>query len=184
MTTFTTIVPYINVSLFCCSIIALSLIIIIEIKRICDSFIFSRCQKLELQMAQTQSTTNVETQSSSNNDATATTSTTDSNKTNQQSQQSQQVLNEPLIFNTLPIIAYLSYLVSSGMQLSSIFTASIQTCYRDTIIVIVGYSIGKMLTYLLFVYRVHIVYNESSFQYNVKILIIFAIFIIIYMTAT
>lgn len=67
-------------------------------------------------------------------------------------------------------------------ELSNILTTSNhgQFCYMVAINSSYSYQLSKMFMYLVFIIRLHAVYNDTAYKYNPKLLIIICIFIIIF----
>eukprot|EP01084_Bolivina_argentea_P023429 43696_1 len=78
-----------------------------------------------------------------------------------------------------PLLSYLFYL---GFCITALMFPSTDEniCYWSVIVGTIFYSLGKMWMYLVFVYRLFAVYNDSFFAYSNKILFITAITIILY----
>eukprot|EP01084_Bolivina_argentea_P215615 366077_1 len=86
----------------------------------------------------------------------------------------------PLLISSLPILCYLCYFISC---IAALFTSSTivnsTSCYIITLAAInTSYPLAKMIISFIFVYRLHIVYKNSLFQYKTQILFVMMVIII------
>eukprot|EP01084_Bolivina_argentea_P173864 301176_1 len=72
-----------------------------------------------------------------------------------------------------PLLSYLFYLITSITGFVSMFHSHDHhyICHWTIIIGTMSYPLGKMWMYLVFIYRLYIVYIDSIFEYNRKLII-------------
>ena len=80
--------------------------------------------------------------------------------------------------NILPIISYIFYALVGSLTILDI--ANMFSCYVGGMLPLTSYIMGKSFMYLLFIYRLHIIYAKSVFKYNQWILVALFISIILY----
>ena len=71
--------------------------------------------------------------------------------------------------NILPIISYMFYGLNGCFVILDI--GNMFSCYLGGVITLTAYMMGKSFMYLLFIYRLHVVYAKSVFKYNQWILV-------------
>ena len=86
-------------------------------------------------------------------------------------------ITTPKLLLLLPILSYFFYFILGLNALIEIYDAS--PCNIASIGGTIYYGAAKICMYLTFVYRVYIIYSNSLFQYNTKILVILASYITI-----
>eukprot|EP01084_Bolivina_argentea_P162528 282831_1 len=80
----------------------------------------------------------------------------------------------------LPILAYIFYIIAGLCGVLCIL--GIKPCEAFAIAGPSAYIIAKMLMYSVFIYRIYVVYSDSVFGYNTRLLIAFNVIVCIYST--
>eukprot|EP01084_Bolivina_argentea_P138187 243338_1 len=81
------------------------------------------------------------------------------------------------------LLIYLCYIINGVSNIIVWFKLS-EHCAVFDLIVILSYVLSKLFLYEFFILRLHVIYSQSCFKYNSKILIFLAVFIAFYILLT